>query len=95
MRLRLSLARALLTRPQVIVLDEPTRSLDPVIAEDFLDRIAQLVRQDDVAVLLASHDLTEVAALADRALVFRSGRVTGVFADPSADGLLHAMKASA
>lgn len=75
MRSRLSLARALLPDPPVLLLDEPTRSLDPVAAISFRDRVLQLGHGEGKAVLLATHDLHEAAAISDRVLVLDRGKV--------------------
>lgn len=75
MRARLSLARALLARPRLLVLDEATRALDPVAAAD----VAALLRSaagDGVAVLLSSHRLDEIESATDRLVVINAGAVT-------------------
>src|ERR1700674_4857661 len=74
---RLGLARALLHGPAVLLLDEPTRSLDPLAAADFRRLIKDdLVRQHGTTLLFASHTLSEVAEIADRVLLLDAGRVT-------------------
>jgi ABC-2 type transport system ATP-binding protein len=75
MRLRLSLARALLPEPPVMLLDEPTRSLDPVATKHFRDLILQIADQRGTAVLIATHDLHEAAAVASRVLILAEGRL--------------------
>jgi len=74
MRQRLGIAVALLGTPSVLVLDEPTASLDPSGALAVRDMV-HAIRADGTAVLLSSHDLAEVAALADRIGVFVGGRL--------------------
>jgi ABC-type multidrug transport system ATPase subunit len=74
MRQRLGIAVALLGAPSVLVLDEPTASLDPSGALAVRDMV-HAIRADGTAVLLSSHDLAEVAALADRIGVFVGGRL--------------------
>lgn len=74
MRLRLSLARALLGDPALLLLDEPTRSIDPAGAEHFREMLAGYVRRTGAGVLLASHDLAEVVELAARAFLLRAGQ---------------------
>ena len=70
---RVGLARALLHQPAVLLLDEPTRSLDPLAAADFRRLLKDdLVRQHGTTLLFASHTLSEVAEIADRVLAARS-----------------------
>ena len=56
---RVSLARALMTRPEVLLLDEPTSALDPEVAERLLATVAQLARERGVAVVMVTHRLSE------------------------------------
>jgi len=74
---RVGLARALLHQPDVLLLDEPTRSLDPLAAADFRRLLkGDLVCQHGTTLLFASHTLSEVAEIADRVLLLEAGRVT-------------------
>jgi len=85
MRVRLSLARALLADPAVLLLDEPTHSLDPVAAGHFRDLVDGLVRERQATILFATHDLREAAAVANRVIGLAAGRVAfteGDTADP-------------
>jgi ABC-2 type transport system ATP-binding protein len=75
MRARLSLARALLSSPPLLLLDEPTTSLDPLAASRFRDLASRLARERDVGVLFATHDLNEAVAIADRVVMLVAGRV--------------------
>ena len=75
MKARLSLARGLIHDPPVLILDEPTRTLDPVIAADFRDVVRDLAHQRGRAVLFATHDLHEAAAIASRVVVLDRGRL--------------------
>jgi ABC-2 type transport system ATP-binding protein len=74
-RTRVALAKALLNRPEVLLLDEPTASLDP----DTGDRIRSLLEryQEDsgATLLLASHNMPEVERLCDQVLMMRAGRI--------------------
>jgi ABC-2 type transport system ATP-binding protein len=73
---RLGLARALLHQPSVLLLDEPTRSLDPLAAADFRKLLKDdLVRHLGTTLLFASHTLSEVEEVADRVLVLDRGLV--------------------
>ena len=73
-RQRLALAVALVGRPEVLVLDEPTAGMDPEARAVVRAFMAEL-RASGVAILLTSHDLTEVERLADRIVVLRGGGV--------------------
>jgi ABC-type multidrug transport system ATPase subunit len=72
---RLGLARAILHRPPLLLLDEPTRSLDPVASAEFRLLIENLVRQHGTTVLFASHILSEVEELADRIALLSGGSI--------------------
>lgn len=73
---RIVIARALLGKPRVLLLDEPARSLDPVARRTIGGVVDALVRSGDVgAVLFATHDLQALAATATRALVLSRGRL--------------------
>jgi ABC-2 type transport system ATP-binding protein len=75
MKARFSLMRALLPSPQVLLLDEPSRSLDPLAALEFRNHIRRLKETNHMAILLTTHDLHEAAALADRIAVLVKGRI--------------------
>jgi ABC-2 type transport system ATP-binding protein len=75
---RLGIARALLKNPSVVLMDEPSRSLDPGSAEQLRELIRKLA-QAGATVLVASHNLQEAAAVADNVAVFCQGRVCGEF----------------
>jgi ABC-2 type transport system ATP-binding protein len=75
MRQRLALARALLPDPTLLLLDEPTATLDPVASRDVRDLLAHLARAEGRSVLLCSHNLAEAQALCDRVVVLEHGRV--------------------
>jgi ABC-2 type transport system ATP-binding protein len=73
---RLGLARALLHRPAILFLDEPTRSLDPIAASEFRRLLKDdLVRSRGTTLLFASHTLSEVEEIADRVVLLDGGRV--------------------
>src|ERR1700687_5267301 len=73
---RLGLARAMIHRPSVLLLDEPTRSLDPIAAADFRRFLkTHLVERHGTTILFASHTLAEVEQLADRVVVLDKGRM--------------------
>ena len=72
---RLSLAKALLNRPRLLLLDEPTASLDPATARDIRATIREYAARDDVGVLWTSHNMYEVADVCDRVLFLSHGRI--------------------
>lgn len=76
MRARLQVARALLPRPALLLLDEPTASLDPAAATGVLDLVDALVSDEGVAAVIATHRLDEVQRLGGRVVVLDEGRIT-------------------
>jgi ABC-2 type transport system ATP-binding protein len=73
---RLLIARALLTRPRLLLLDEPTRSLDPISAREFRAFLRdELARERGCAVILATHNAEEAFDLCDRVAVLDRGRL--------------------
>jgi ABC-2 type transport system ATP-binding protein len=75
MRSRLGIARALLGNPSVVLLDEPTRSLDPESAREVQNIMSELAVKRNAAVLVATHDMTEAAQLASQVFVMTEGRI--------------------
>jgi ABC-2 type transport system ATP-binding protein len=73
-RQRLGLALALVGRPEVVILDEPTAGMDPEARATTRAIVADL-RTDGAAILMTSHDLTDVERLADRIYVLDAGRI--------------------
>ena len=72
---RLSLVKALLNRPRLLLLDEPTASLDPATADDIRAQIREFVARDGAGVLWTSHNMYEVADVCDRVLFLSHGKI--------------------
>jgi branched-chain amino acid transport system ATP-binding protein len=68
-----SIARALLTRPRALLLDEPSIGLAPKLFQDLIGPIAQLRRDRGMAILLVEQNVREAFAVSDRVLVMKSG----------------------
>lgn len=75
MKQKLAVARALLHRPKLIFLDEPTAGLDPVAAAALRDDLAHLVSDQKVTVFLTTHNLMDAEKLCEQVAVIRSGRL--------------------
>ncbi|ESX11525.1 dipeptide ABC transporter ATP-binding protein [Mesorhizobium sp. M0179] len=74
-RQRLSIARAIITRPKLVVADEPVSALDVSIRAQILDLFAELNQKLGIAYLFITHDLTVARAITDEVLVMHDGRI--------------------
>ena len=72
---RVSLAKALINEPDVLLLDEPTASLDPDTADWVRGRLEAYRRRRGAAILLASHNMPEVERLCDHVIIMKRGRI--------------------
>src|SRR5438105_1462765 len=77
-RRRLEIARALVSRPRVLFLDEPTVGLDPRIRHELLDVIAALRDREEMTILLTTHYLDEAQRLCNRVAIMHMGRIVAL-----------------
>ena len=88
---RVAVARALMSRPAVIVADEPTGNLDSHSTDEVMDLLRRAVDELSQSVIMVTHD-TATAAYADRVLVCRDGRIVSDLRDITADNLTSALR---
>ncbi len=99
-RQRIAIARAMILRPQLLVLDEPTSALDMTVQVQIVDLLRELQAKWQLAYLFISHDLRVVRALAHRIMVMKSGDVVeegdaeAVFANPQSPYTQSLLKAA-
>ena len=72
---RVALAKSLINQPEILLLDEPTASLDPDTADWVRGRLERYRRERGATVLLASHNMSEVERLCDRVIMLKTGRI--------------------
>lgn len=78
MKQKLAIARALMHRPKLIFLDEPTAGLDPVAAAALREDLAQLALESQVTIFLTTHNLTDAEKLCEQVAVIRAGKLLAV-----------------
>ena len=88
---RVAVARALMSRPAVIVADEPTGNLDSHSTDEVMDLLRRAVDELGQSVIMVTHD-TATAVYADRVLVCRDGRIVSDLRDVTADSLTAALR---
>lgn len=79
---RVAIARTLVMKPRVLLLDEPLSALDGIIKESIKERIRMIARQFKLTTLIVTHDPEEALTLSDRVLIINNGRIEQ-FAPPS------------
>jgi len=82
---RVALAKALINQPELLLLDEPTASLDPDTADWVRQHLQDYRKSHDATILLASHNMLEVERLCDRVIIMKRGRIED---DDSPDQIL-------
>lgn len=78
---RVAIARTLVLKPRILLLDEPLSALDGLIKESIKERIRTIARQFELTTLIVTHDPEEALTLSDRVLIINNGRIAQ-FADP-------------
>ncbi|SHI39317.1 ABC-2 type transport system ATP-binding protein [Dethiosulfatibacter aminovorans DSM 17477] len=75
MKQRLGIAQALMKKPSLLILDEPTNGLDPAGIKEFRELLKSLVSNSDISILLSSHLLSEVQMICDEVAIIMHGRI--------------------
>ncbi|MGJ8696634.1 MAG: ABC transporter ATP-binding protein [Verrucomicrobiaceae bacterium] len=75
MQMKASLVSSLAYRPDLLLLDEPFSGLDPLVREELIDGILELMQGGDWTILLSSHDINEVERLCDSVTLIRDGKI--------------------
>ena len=75
MRQRLGLARAFLTKPRLLILDEPINGLDPIGIQEIRNLLLSLSKEHGITILISSHILSEIAQIADKIGVIKNGEM--------------------
>lgn len=78
MKQRIGLAQAILHKPKILILDEPTNGLDPAGIKELRDILKNLAHNEKVAVFVSSHLLTEMELMCDRVGIINNGKLIGV-----------------
>jgi ABC-2 type transport system ATP-binding protein len=78
MRQRLGIAQALLHKPSVLILDEPTNGLDPAGIRELRDHLRKLTREEGISVIVSSHLLSEMELMCDKVAIIQNGKLIDV-----------------
>ena len=75
MRQRLGIAQALLHKPNLLILDEPTNGLDPEGIKELRDLIKDLAKKENMAIVISSHNLAELESFCNKVTIIKNGKV--------------------
>ena len=75
MKKKVSLAQAMIHRPKILLLDEPTANLDPTSRQEILDTVRKMVEEENLTVLISSHVLTELETIISHVIMIEHGRI--------------------
>ena len=75
MRQRLGIAQAILHRPNLLILDEPTNGLDPEGIKQVRDLIGKLAKEENMAVMISSHNLSEIENVCNKICIIQNGEI--------------------
>lgn len=78
MRQRLGVAQAILHKPSLLILDEPTNGLDPAGIRELRDYLRKLAREEGIAVIVSSHLLSEMELMCDRVAIIQGGKLVDI-----------------
>lgn len=81
-RKRVAIARSLALAPKLLLMDEPTGSLDMITKEAFQDQILALYREHKMTMMVVTHDIEEAVCLGERIIVMREGQITAEIDNP-------------
>ena len=78
MKQRLGIAQALLHKPRVLILDEPTNGLDPAGIRDLRQQLKEMAHQNNMSIIVSSHLLSEIEKMCDRVAIIKEGKMISI-----------------
>lgn len=79
MKQRLGIAQALLHQPKILILDEPTNGLDPAGIRQIRNYLQRLAKEENIAILVSSHLLSEIELMCDRVVIIKQGKLAQTY----------------